>query len=181
MNTNVPVPRTELTNRYKWIHRRLTKNILTFSGKSWKDKFPWKGYWNLFIVFSSVYWPTNPLIQHAYCCCSVASSYLTLCDPVHYSMPGPFVLQCLSEFFLIHVQGISDAIYLILCHILLLLPSVFLIRVFFLWFGSFHQVAKVLELQLHQQSFQLIFRVDFIEDWLVWFLCHPRDSQVQNA
>ena len=58
----------------------------------------------LFIVFSSVYWPTNPLIQHACCCCSVASSYLTLCDPIHYSMPGPFVLQCLSEFFLIHVQ-----------------------------------------------------------------------------
>jgi len=34
--------------------------------------------------------------------------------------------------------------------------------------GSWHQVAKVLELQLQHQSFQWIFRVDFLQDWLVW-------------
>ena len=33
---------------------------------------------------------------------------------------------------------------------------------FFQWVGSSHQVAKVLELQLQQQSFQWIFRVDFL-------------------
>ena len=40
--------------------------------------------------------------------------------------------------------------------------------------GSSHQVAKILELQLQHQSFQWIFQIDFLEDWLV---CNPRDSQ----
>ena len=47
----------------------------------------------------------------------------------------------------------------------------------FQWVDSSHQVAKVLELQLQHQSFQWIFRVDFLEDWLVWSPCSPRDSQ----
>ena len=47
----------------------------------------------------------------------------------------------------------------------------------FKWVSSSHQVAKVLELQLQHQSFQWIFRVDFLEDWLVWSPCSPRDSQ----
>ena len=38
-------------------------------------------------------------------------------------------------------------------------------------------MAKVLELQLQHQSFQLIFRIDFHQDWLVWSPCSPRDSQ----
>ena len=44
------------------------------------------------------------------------------------------------------------------------------------WVGSSHHVAKVLELQLQHQSFQWIFRVDFLKDWLVWFPCCSRDS-----
>ena len=60
----------------------------------------------------------------------------------------------------------------ILCHPFLLLPSIFLsIRAF----TYSYQVAKVLELQ--HQSFQWIFRTDFLWDWLVWSLCRPRDSQ----
>ena len=43
--------------------------------------------------------------------------------------------------------------------------------------GSLHQVAKVLELQLHHQSFQGILRVDFLWDWLVRSPRSPRDSQ----
>ena len=46
----------------------------------------------------------------------------------------------------------------------------------FLMIGSLHEVAKVLELQLQHQSFQWIFRIDFLKDWLVWS-CSPRDSQ----
>ena len=45
----------------------------------------------------------------------------------------------------------------------------------FQWVGSLHQVAKVLELQ--HQSFQWIFWVDFLYDWLVWSPCCPRDAQ----
>ena len=43
--------------------------------------------------------------------------------------------------------------------------------------GYLHQVAKVLELQLQYQSFQWIFRIDFLYDWLVWSPCSARDSQ----
>ena len=45
----------------------------------------------------------------------------------------------------------------------------------FQWVSSLHQVAKGLELQ--DESFQWIFRVDFLSDWLVWSSCCPRDSQ----
>ena len=37
-------------------------------------------------------------------------------------------------------------------------------------------MAKILELQLHNRSFQWIFRVDFLQDWLV-LSCSPRDPQ----
>jgi len=43
--------------------------------------------------------------------------------------------------------------------------------------SSLHQVAQVLQLQLQHQSFQWIFRTDFLYEWLVWFPCSPRDSQ----
>ena len=46
-----------------------------------------------------------------YCgCCSVAKSYLTLCDPVDCSTPGFSVLHYLPEFAQTHVHWISDAI-----------------------------------------------------------------------
>ena len=35
----------------------------------------------------------------------------------------------------------------------------------FQWVSPLHQVAKVLELQFQHQSFQWIFRVDFLQDW----------------
>ena len=66
--------------------------------------------------------------------------------------------------------------YLILCHFHLL-PSVSQHHGRFQWVSSSHQEAKVLKLQLHHQSFQWRFRVDFHWDWLVWSPCCPRDSQ----
>ena len=47
----------------------------------------------------------------------------------------------------------------------------------FLCVSSLHQVAEVLQLQLQHQSFQWIFMVGFLQDWLVWPPCSPRDSQ----
>ena len=55
--------------------------------------------------------------------------------------------------------------------------SLFQHRGLFQWLSSSHQVAKVLELQLQHQSFQWIFRIDSLQNWLVWFPCSPRDSQ----
>ena len=47
----------------------------------------------------------------------------------------------------------------------------------FQWVNSSHHVAKLLELHLQHQSFQQIFRNDFLKDWLVSSPCSPRDSQ----
>ena len=44
------------------------------------------------------------------CCCSVAQSCLTLCDPMDCSMPGFPVLHYLPEFAQTHVHLVSDAI-----------------------------------------------------------------------
>ena len=67
--------------------------------------------------------------------------------------------------------------HLILCCPLLTLPSIFpSIRVFSNE-SALHYVAKVVELQLQNKSFQWIFRVDFLSDWLVWSPCSARDSQ----
>ena len=62
---------------------------------------------------------------------SCVQSCPALCDPIHCIMPGlPFHHQ-LSKFTQTHVHWVGDAIHLILCHHLLLLPSIFLsIRVF---------------------------------------------------
>ena len=49
-------------------------------------------------------------------------------------------------------------------------------RGFFQWVGSLHQVTKVLEVQLQHHSFQLTFRVDFLQNWLFRSPCSPRDS-----
>ena len=46
----------------------------------------------------------------------------------------------------------------------------------FQWVNSSHQMAKVLEFQLQYQSFQWIFRTDFLEDGLVGSPCCPGDS-----
>ena len=63
---------------------------------------------------------------------SVAQSYPTLCDPMNCSTPGLPVHQQLPESTQTHFHLVSDAIQpSILCHPLLLLPSIFpSIRVF---------------------------------------------------
>ena len=95
---------------------------------------------------------------------SVAQSSPTLCDPMNYSISGFPVLHCLLEFAQTHVHGVSDAIQpshpLLPPSPLALHPSQH--QSLFQCVGSLHQVARVLELQLQHQSFQQIFRVDFL-------------------
>ena len=89
-----------------------------------------------------------------FCCCSVTKSCPTHCNPVDCSTPGLPVLHYLLEFAQVHVLELMMLLHhLILCHPLLLLPSIFSrIRAFFQWVGSSHQMARVLELQLQHQS-----------------------------
>ena len=50
----------------------------------------------------------------------------------------------------------------------------FLASWFSQWVSSLHLVAKAL--QRKHQSFQWVFRVDFLQDWLTWSPYSPRDS-----
>ena len=63
---------------------------------------------------------------------SVVQTCLTLCDPMECSMPGFPVLSHLLELFrLMSIESMMPSNHLILCHPLLLLPSIFSsIRVF---------------------------------------------------
>ena len=92
-------------------------------------------------------------------CCSVTKSCLTFCDPMDWSTPGFPVLHYPPEFAQTHVYWVDDAIQ----------PSHPLSpsspfafnhskhQGLFQWVGCLHQVAKVLELQLHHQSYQCWF------------------------
>ena len=103
----------------------------------------------------------------------------TLCDPMNHSTPGLPVHRQLPEFTQTHVHWVGDAIQP--SHPLSSpSPSTFNLsqhQGLFQCVCSSHQVAKVLEFQLQHQSFQWIFRTDFLKDGLVGSPCSPRDSQ----
>ena len=103
----------------------------------------------------------------------------TLCDPMDCSTPGFPVHHQLPELTQTHVHPVGDAIQL--SHPLSS-PSPPAFRLFqhqslFQWVSSSHQVAKELEFHLQHQSFQWIFRTDFLYDGFVGSPCSPRDSQ----
>ena len=95
---------------------------------------------------------------------SVAQSYPTLCDPLDCSTSGFPLHHQLLELTQTHVHWVSDAIQP--SHLLSSpSPPVFNLsqhQGLFQWVSSSHQVAKVLELQLQHQSFQWVFRTDFL-------------------
>ena len=95
---------------------------------------------------------------------SVAQSYLTLCDLMKCSTPGLPVHYQLPKSTQTHVHRVGEAIQPF--HPLSSpSPSVFNFsqhQGLFKWVSSSHQVARVLEFQLWHQSFQWIFRTDFL-------------------
>ena len=82
------------------------------------------------------------------CCCSIAKSCPTLCDPMNCSTPGFPIIHYLPEFAETHVHWISDAIQL--SHPLLPSspPALSLSQHqgLFQWIRSSHQGGKVSEL-----------------------------------
>ena len=95
---------------------------------------------------------------------SVTKLCPTLCNPMDYSIPGLPVHHQLPEFAQTHVHWVGDAIQsshsLSSPSPLAFSPSQH--RGLFQWVSSSHEMAKVLELQLHHQYFQWIFRTDFL-------------------
>ena len=103
-------------------------------------------------------------IAKSCCCYSVAQSCPVLCDLKDCCTPGFLVLQYLLELVKTQVHWVSGAIQLshsLLSHS----PPTFNLSQhygLFKWVSSSHQVANVLELQLQHQSFQWVFRTDFL-------------------
>ena len=95
---------------------------------------------------------------------SVAQLCLTLCNTMDCSIPGLLVHHQLPKLTQTHVDLVRDAIQT--SHPLWSpsRPAFNLSQHQGLsqWVSSLHQVAKVLECQLQQQSFQWIFRTDFL-------------------
>ena len=75
------------------------------------------------------------------------------------------------------IESVMPSNHLILCHPLLLLPSIFPIISLFKWVSSLHQVAQVLEFQLEHRSFQWTPRANLLQNGLVGSPCSPRYSQ----
>ena len=104
------------------------------------------------------------MVGHCWEFSSVAQLCLTFCAPMDCSTPGFPVHHQLPELAQTYVHWVGDAIQP--SHPLLSpsLPafSLSLHQGLFQWVSSSHQVAKVLELQLQHQSFQWIFRTDFL-------------------
>ena len=105
----------------------------------------------------------NPSLGFLLFSCSVVSNSW---DPMDCSTLGFPVHHQLPEFTQTHVHWVGDAIQP--SHPL---PSpsppafnLFQHQGLFQWVSSLHQVAKVLELQPQHQSFQWIFRIEFLQD-----------------
>ena len=116
---------------------------------------------------TSVFWNWECLPHNRYldCCyCSVTQSCLTLCNPMDCSTPGLPVHHQLPKLAQTHVLRVCDAIQPSHPLSSLSRPAFNLSQHqgLFQWVSSSHQVAKVLEFQLQHQSFQWIFRTDFL-------------------
>ena len=110
------------------------------------------------------------------CCCSVAKWCLILCKPMSCSRPGfPALPISLNLLKLMSTELMMPSNHHILFGLFSFRPQSFPAS------GSFPMswlfTYQVLDLQLQHQSFQWIFRVDFLWDLLVWPPCCPRDSQ----
>ena len=110
------------------------------------------------------------------CYCSISKSCLTLWPHglQHASLPCPSLSPSLLK--LMSIESMMPSNHLILCHLLLLLPSIFpVIRVFSN--QLFTSDGQSIGASASASVLPVKFRVDFLEDWLVWYLCCPRDSQ----
>ena len=142
---------------YLFLYNKLSPHIGSQTvGHDWATELNWYGRW---------------FFSH-----SVVSDYLRSHELQHTRLPcpSPFPWVCSNS-----CPLIGDAIQP--SHPLLSpFPCTFNLsqhQGLFQWVSSSHQVAKVLALQLQHQSFQWIFRVDFLWDGLAGPPCSPNDSQ----
>ena len=112
----------------------------------------------IYILLSNLFSSVQPL------------SHVWLCNPMDCSTSGLPVHHQLPELTQTHVHWVGDTIQL--SHPLLS-PSPLTFNLFqhqglFKWVSPSYQVAKVLEFQLQHQTFQWIFRTDFLLGLTGW-------------
>ena len=126
-------------------------------------------------------WPAR-ILNCLCCCCSVAKSCLTLCNPMDWSMQGLSFATSWSLLKPMSIESVMPSKHLILCCPLLLLPSIFPSNRIFStesvlcirwpknWSFSFNSSPS------SEHSGLISFRID-------WFYlpCSPRDSQESSA
>ena len=136
-------------------------------------------YWK--VTYTLHYFKMTIIIKPGTRVCSVQFSSSVVSNPLqphglqHSRSPCP---SPSLEFTQTHVHWVSDAIQP--SHPLSSPYPTFNLsqhQGLFQWVSSLHQGAKVLDFQLHPQSFQWISRTDFLWDGLVGSPCCPRDSQ----
>ena len=136
----------------------------------------------IFFLFLKILPPVYASVM-LYSFSSVAESCPTLCDPMNHSTPSLPVHHQLPESTQTHVHRVGNVMQPF--HPLSSpSPSAFSLsqdQGLFKWVSSSHRVAKVLEFQLQHQSFQWIFRTDFLYDGLVGSPCSPRGSQESSS
>ena len=119
----------------------------------------------LSIRVSHTYTTPLPVKIGKLCVHSVAQLYPTLRTPWTVAHQAPLsVTNSWSWPKLMSVELVMPSNHLILCCPFLLLPSIFPSIGLFQLVSSSHQMAKVLELQLQNQSFHWIFRGEFPYD-----------------
>ena len=105
-------------------------HLLQWTDPPQRKRLDFTHKWGAFMELDSLWRNTEqPLKQPLHtCCCSVNQPCLTLCDPMDCHMPGFPVHHQLPE---LAQESMMPSNHLILCHPLLLLPSIFpSIRVF---------------------------------------------------
>ena len=141
----------------KWFHRQ--RSLVGYS--PWRSSVRHDGATNTFTFTFHSLGHSGRSISFR-CCCSVAQVCLTLCNPMDCSTPGFLVLHNHLELAQTWVHWVSGAIQ---SSSPLFPPSPPALSLsqhqgLFQWVSSSHQVAK--ELNLQHQSFQWIFRTDFL-------------------
>ena len=134
------------------------------------------------LIYPISFYVLDVIFYILYYCCSLTKLCPTLWDPMNCSTPGFPVLRYLPELAQTHVHRVGEASQS--SHLLSSpSPPAFNLSQYqglFQWVSSSHQVAEVLEFHLQHQSFQWIFKVDFLNDsgiiilscyiWILLFL-----------
>ena len=126
-------------------------------------------WWIFYLIYHIFQLPTFN------CCYAVTKSFPTLWS--HGLQHARFPCPSLSPYFCANSSPLSWSCYPTITSSVTPFyscPQSFPASGFFQWVGSSHQVGKVLELQIKHQSFQWIFRVNFLKGWLVRYPCSPR-------